>query len=598
MKHKLEQLKTKRSELLARAKTAEAQTKVQDAVKSIDVLDPTSELGRFEDKVRRQEALAAGKQELAASSLDAQFDSLDDLGELTEVEARLAELKAGAPAAQQRSTHRRLRTRRNRTPDRRGARVRPSRAARPTVSRDGGCRMPEARPAGAEDEHMARFLVAPQWQGSPSLPRDAAHRRRVRRSRATCRARRPRSSTCPLEAGEAVGTGVHRLSSLLRTRELVDASSLAIAEPVILIGGDCGVTVAALGHVARRHPTSPSCGCDAHADLHTPETSHVRRLLRHGAARRARRGRGRRSPSRPEHHARPRRRWPARASSTTREERDDSRSACTSSRSDDLDPIPTPSPTPSPPRARRRVYIHVDLDVLDPAAMRGRDRIRSPFGVSLADLVAAITARARRGSRSPARRITGLRPASPAAAVDDLGAILRVVGAARVSPIPTPPAGWRDAPTRAVARGRRFDRRIPRVPAGLPHQPCRLLCTARPSAGSGASLWSTGPRRAARRALGLPGHAELGVQPRRRVRRRLLPDRRRRRTDAVLAHEAVHAQQWLRYGFLMPLLYLFAGRDPLRNRFEIEAGLEDGNYVPRGARARCSRRRGRASATR
>lgn len=96
MKQKLEQLKSKRSELLARAKTAEAQNKVHDAVKSIDVLDPTSELGRFEDKVRRQEALAAGKQELAASTLDAQFESLEDVGELTEVEARLAALKSGA----------------------------------------------------------------------------------------------------------------------------------------------------------------------------------------------------------------------------------------------------------------------------------------------------------------------------------------------------------------------------------------------------------------------------------------------------------------------------------------------------------------------
>jgi phage shock protein A len=101
MKEKLEQLKSKRSELLARAKVAEAQTKVQDAVSSINVLDPTSELGRFEDKVRRQEAIAQGKVELAASSLDAQFESLEDLGELTEVEARLAELKAGkAPQAQ------------------------------------------------------------------------------------------------------------------------------------------------------------------------------------------------------------------------------------------------------------------------------------------------------------------------------------------------------------------------------------------------------------------------------------------------------------------------------------------------------------------
>ena len=95
MKQKLEELKAKRAQLLARAKTAEAQNKVADAVKSIDVMDPTSDLGRFEDKIRRQEALAAGKQELAASSLDAQFNALDDIGELTEVEARLAALKSG-----------------------------------------------------------------------------------------------------------------------------------------------------------------------------------------------------------------------------------------------------------------------------------------------------------------------------------------------------------------------------------------------------------------------------------------------------------------------------------------------------------------------
>ncbi|MDF2665850.1 MAG: phage shock protein suppresses sigma54-dependent transcription [Microbacterium sp.] len=97
MKGKLEQLKAKRNELTARAKVAEAQNKVHDAVRSIDVLDPTSELGRFEDKIRRQEALAAGKQELAASSIDAQFNALEDVGELTEVEARLAALKVGGP---------------------------------------------------------------------------------------------------------------------------------------------------------------------------------------------------------------------------------------------------------------------------------------------------------------------------------------------------------------------------------------------------------------------------------------------------------------------------------------------------------------------
>ncbi|NQX12816.1 Fe-S oxidoreductase [Microbacteriaceae bacterium VKM Ac-2855] len=48
--------------------------------------------------------------------------------------------------------------------------------------------------------------------------------------------------------------------------------------------------------------------------------------------------------------------------------------------------------------------------------------------------------------------------------------------------------------------------------------------------------------------------------------------------DRVLEHEALHKQQWIRYGMWFPLLYFVAGRDPLRNRFEIEAGLEKGGY--------------------
>ena len=95
MKQKLVELQNKRNELVARAKTAQAQRQVQDAVKSIDILDPTSDLGRFEQKIRREEALVRGQAEIAASSLDAQFNELDDLGELTEVDARLAALKAG-----------------------------------------------------------------------------------------------------------------------------------------------------------------------------------------------------------------------------------------------------------------------------------------------------------------------------------------------------------------------------------------------------------------------------------------------------------------------------------------------------------------------
>ena len=99
MKMKLEQLRGKRDELVARAKIAEAQSRVMDAVQSIDIMDPTSELGRFEEKIRREEARVVGRQELAASTLDAQFEALEDVSTQTEIEARLAALKAGGGPA-------------------------------------------------------------------------------------------------------------------------------------------------------------------------------------------------------------------------------------------------------------------------------------------------------------------------------------------------------------------------------------------------------------------------------------------------------------------------------------------------------------------
>ena len=51
--------------------------------------------------------------------------------------------------------------------------------------------------------------------------------------------------------------------------------------------------------------------------------------------------------------------------------------------------------------------------------------------------------------------------------------------------------------------------------------------------------------------------------------------------DVVLGHESVHKAQWRTYGMLFPILYWLSGLDPLRNRFEIEAGLEAGGYVRR-----------------
>lgn len=151
-----------------------------------------------------------------------------------------------------------------------------------------------------------------------------------------------------------------------------------------------------------------------------------------------------------------------------------------------------------------------------------------------------------------------------------------------MSRIPVPPPGWRDAAARAVERGRRADRWIPAVL--LDSRASRVGYAYGSFVGwVWGSMWSTG--RIERRGglwvfQGMPAWAfsrggvcvggcyltgDASV------------------SDRILRHESVHAAQWRRYGMLMPILYLRAGRDPLRNRFEIEAGLEDGNYVPRGS---------------
>lgn len=93
MRGKLTELKSKRDQLVARSRAADAQNRMSDAVGAIDILDPTSELSRFEDKVRREEARVIGRQEIAANSLDSQFESLEVDARRLDVDSRLAALK-------------------------------------------------------------------------------------------------------------------------------------------------------------------------------------------------------------------------------------------------------------------------------------------------------------------------------------------------------------------------------------------------------------------------------------------------------------------------------------------------------------------------
>ena len=143
-----------------------------------------------------------------------------------------------------------------------------------------------------------------------------------------------------------------------------------------------------------------------------------------------------------------------------------------------------------------------------------------------------------------------------------------------------PPAGWQQRADRAVARSRAVERWIPSF---LLDSPISALGYAYGCAVGW--IWGTllSRGRIERRGRlyvfrGMPswafprggvcvGHCYLTGDG--------------RIDDRLLAHESVHERQWRRFGMLMPILYSLAGRDPLQNRFEIEAGLADGNYIPR-----------------
>ncbi len=98
LRAKREELIQKRDELVARAKMVRAQAQVQQTMASVSVMDPTSELARFEEGIRHQEAMVRGREEVSASSLAEQFASLDADEDEAEVNARLAAMKSKVPA--------------------------------------------------------------------------------------------------------------------------------------------------------------------------------------------------------------------------------------------------------------------------------------------------------------------------------------------------------------------------------------------------------------------------------------------------------------------------------------------------------------------
>jgi len=282
----------------------------------------------------------------------------------------------------------------------------------------------------------ATFVVVPQWQGSVSA-RAMSHADGA----AAIQGDLPASATIvvevPVEAGESLGTGVHRYSTLVRVRELTAQALSQAGGTPIMIGGDCGAALAAVEFAAAQGrgdaAGDPAAGSelavlwlDAHPDLNSPSSSPsgafngmvLRAIAGEGAVGLALDPTTRVAPSKLVLGG-------VRAIDDGEREFIDEHDVTVLTVEDLNDPAAVVGALEQTGAAR--VFVHVDLDVLDPSALAGLS-YPMPFGVGSAELVSLIKAVVDRFPLAGAS-IAGFSPASPDVAIDDLPTILRVVGA-------------------------------------------------------------------------------------------------------------------------------------------------------------------------
>ncbi|MBW4041584.1 MAG: arginase family protein [Acidobacteria bacterium] len=277
----------------------------------------------------------------------------------------------------------------------------------------------------------ARFVVVPQWQGSSS-----SRALRLIDGAEAIRGDLPSGATLsvevPMGAGDAVGTGVSRYSSVATVRERLRTvlDSVPEGDLPVVIGGDCGVELAAVERAAQsataRGKRLGLVWFDAHPDLNTPATSPsgafcgmvLRALLGEGAD-----GLVSAEP------IDPRRVVLAGTRNMDDQEADYLETSGIAvvgadALADDLGAAVDALDVDE-------VYLHVDLDVLDPGEFDGVTDPQ-PFGAGVADLTAGIAA-ASAGRTVVGAGLTMFAPASPDDVVADQGTILRVVSALTAS---------------------------------------------------------------------------------------------------------------------------------------------------------------------
>lgn len=279
---------------------------------------------------------------------------------------------------------------------------------------------------------LTHFLVVPQWQGSGS-----SRAMRLIDGAQAIAGDLPTSSTTavdvPMEAGEALGTGVQRYSALVTTRDrtlaaLLERAAIAPEEAVITIGGDCAADLAGVQHaLSRREPGSVALvWFDAHADINSPQSSPsrafsgmvVRALLGEGPAELASTGGAVLAP-----------RQLVLAGTRSLDDGESAYIDESGIRMIAADRFASPDALLDAlsSTGATSAYLHIDLDVLDPAAIDGVG-YPEPFGLQpelLAETIRSVRSRYELAGAA----VTGFAPATQDAANGDLSVILRTLGA-------------------------------------------------------------------------------------------------------------------------------------------------------------------------
>jgi arginase len=270
----------------------------------------------------------------------------------------------------------------------------------------------------------AAFVVVPQWQGSGS-----SRAMRLVDGAEALRGDLPAASTfsvnIPLEAGDELETGVARAGSIRLVHERTLAVLAEIDGWAITIGGDCGVSLPAIGHANERAGGDLAVvWFDAHPDLNTPQSSPSGAFT--GMVLRALTGEGVPGlvPARPVSPA-----SIVLAGARAIDEGEEAFIDSTGVRLLGVDELGSPAALLSAIEATgaSAVYLHIDVDVLDPAELTGL-AAPVPFGLTAAQLIELIRAVKGRFALAGAT-LASFTPSTPEAAVDDLGTLLRVIGA-------------------------------------------------------------------------------------------------------------------------------------------------------------------------